>query len=317
MLSFFGRNTPCKRQAQCYYTNWKTTTLRVLLLVEFFLLLTTTANAASSSSTTRTSEHHHHHHRLEYIHRVPCPTDKSLLGYTSIESLNLEIKRHKSLVVPPILSPPHAQYTYRLCPHTRYLDASTTSLTPFLDHTHILCGRNGDVNDHCVLEGDGSGPQVLLVDTLPIQPRVVVLEGITFEQTTTTASTTTASGYSEHYSIAAVASNQMRAEFLHCHWKNAQRVLLISHAISVAVPFQNPDVTFAFDTTMNNIFDHRRRRRRRSAELSQEQDILDDGRLVEYSPTKSMSVSLLDCIIEVRRINQSINRTVPSRILTD
>ena len=159
------------------------------LLVSLMSLMMMTSATVSATS-------------VDSIFAVPCPSDPTLQGYTSLRDLNLEMKRHKSFLAPPLLETPQAQYKYHLCPHTTFDGAE--QLTPLLDRTLVQCGRSGSAQDNCIIQGGTT--QVLLVDTLPLQHRIFVFQGITFTSST-------------DVSIAAYASSQTRAEFYDCHWK--------------------------------------------------------------------------------------------------
>jgi hypothetical protein len=243
-----------------------------------------------------------------YRYQVPCPTDPTLYGYTSIASLNLEMKHHASLVSSPVSLPLKERYVYTLCPKLGF-DGSQ-QLTPLLPRTYVVCGRKGSSTDECVIQGGST--QVLLIDTAStssISRRLFVLQGLTFFG-------------SQDMSIAALASNSTRAEFIDCHWKVSNItwltlfcvcIIILTHwsmqkssgsaaiymalGYAVSVPFHTPEITFRFD---DNIFAQNRRDLQASDSLATEALSWNPHRHLEAS-SYPMSVSLVDCTIEVRR----------------
>ena len=166
----------------------------------------------------------------DYQYQVPCPSDPSLLGYTSIADLNSEMKRHAGLLWNFWMQAdsnqqkePQQLYQYTLCPHTIF--DGTEQLNPLLDRTWIRCGRetvNGSKNQ-CIIRGGKT--QVLMIDqgynsmaTTTNEEdkgpeRIFVFQGITFTE-------------SQDISIAAFATGGTRAEFIDCHWKVCKPRLL-------------------------------------------------------------------------------------------
>lgn len=152
-----------------------------------------------------------------YPHQVPCPTDDSLMGYTSIKDINLDIQRATNLVTSQSHVPPE-KYVYTICPNT--ILNGESQLSPVLHNSHFICGRYGHSSDNCHIKHGMT--QVLIIDT-DVQPyprpeakneksdfdptrRLFVFRGLTFSN-------------SKDVSVAAVASSTTFAEFYDCHWK--------------------------------------------------------------------------------------------------
>ena len=175
-----------------------------------------------------------------------CANQPSLLGYSSIQSLNEEIKYHASLLREPYSQEPRGRYEYNLCPGV-VLDGSQ-QLTPLLDGTFVICGADGKAENQCIIQGGTT--QVLLLDTaellledapvveqrinaqvrksMPEGQKVLVFRGITFLD-------------SQDMSIAALASPRTRADFHDCHWEVCDVILLcydrLYHSDSFTAPF--------------------------------------------------------------------------------
>jgi hypothetical protein len=124
----------------------------------------------------------------------------------------LEMKHHASLVSAPLSLPLRERYVYTLCPNLVY--EGSQQLTLLLPRTLVICGREGTSMDQCVIQGGST--QVLLIDTAitsTTSRRIFVLQGLTFTA-------------SQDMSIAALASNATRAEFIDCHWKVSTTILV-------------------------------------------------------------------------------------------
>jgi len=207
--------------------------------------------SASASTSTSTSEY------PEYDLAVPCPSDRSLIGYTSIVDLNTELRRHASAMAPPLNRKPFAEYRYHLCPQTALILNTNQSLVlppSLLAHEPIFqCGHNGNALDSCLIQGGDT--QVLLLDDFSdsTQRLSVVFQGLTFEG-------------SKDISIAAF-STRTTARFVDCHWENAKgrAAIMIAKARALTWP-QVPETTFAFD--LHNIFTSRRQLEVEQAKLT-------------------------------------------------
>ena len=160
-----------------------------------------------------------------YPRQVVCPSDETLMGYTSIDAINLDIQRAVSLIISPNHVPPD-QYVYTICPNT--VLNGEHQLSPVLHNSHFVCGREGYATDNCRIEHGST--QVLIIDTnvepyprapaagasgahamhggaaYGSSPRLFVFKGLTF-------------AHSSDVSVAAVASTTTFAEFYDCHWK--------------------------------------------------------------------------------------------------
>ncbi len=183
----------------------------------------------------------------EYPLALPCPSDPSLFGYTSILDLNTELRRHASALAPPLNRIPTEEFRYRLCPQTSLtVNASHSLLLPpelLLHQPIIQCGRKGDSLDRCIIQGGKT--QVLLLDdwSNSTQRQSIDFLGISFQG-------------SHNISIAAL-STKTTVRFIDCHWKNIQgrSAIMMAKARALAWP-QVPQPTFILED--HNIFASRR-----------------------------------------------------------
>lgn len=251
-----------------------------------------------------------------YQYRVPCPADPTIVGYTSIEALNMELQRHARKVQPPIdwqlgggsggggdrsgNSPPQRRFMeYTICPNT--ILNGEEQLTPLLGASKFVCGADGKSTNNCIIRG-GTTQVLLIIDptndsyrmssSLSISENtfsnVYEFHGITFEEST-------------DISIAALASYNIRAQFVDCHWKvnkkkktnlfydgllvifsnlfsfflpppiteqksTGSAAIFIAKAQAVALPHHTPDLTFRLN---DNIFN-----RHDPEEISNSQDLV-------------------------------------------
>jgi hypothetical protein len=109
---------------------------------------------------------------------VACPQAEGLTGYTTIASINNDMRAELARISDGEKLPEDS-YTYTLCPQTIF-DVSNEPLQPILSDVSFACGSNGEANDSCVLFGGSQ--QVLIVDSLlnsyPLER--ITFSGLTF-----------------------------------------------------------------------------------------------------------------------------------------
>lgn len=138
-----------------------------------------------------------------YQGAVPCPTDNTLIGYNNLTALNLDIFAHFNLTLED--GADKVKYDYTICPNTTYtIDDFGKTIIPATDESNFYCGRNGKVENNCVIKGGDF--QVYFLDILPLQD--VVFRGFTFEDAKT------ASVYGDAHPTSLVY-------FYNCVWKNS------------------------------------------------------------------------------------------------
>jgi hypothetical protein len=120
-----------------------------------------------------------------YSSAIPCPTDATVNGYTTIGTLNADMAAERDRIAGGG-APQTAPYTFTLCPQTSY-DAAAEPIKPVLDNMSILCGTSGATADSCVITGGTNQVQIddSTVDTYPINS--VSLVGLTYTGFTETA----------------------------------------------------------------------------------------------------------------------------------
>ena len=102
---------------------------------------------------------------LSFLGRVPCPSDRSIIGYTSIESLNsdMAVELDRIRMGGAISSQP---YTVSLCPGV--FDASKGPITPLLANFKISCGRissSSSLSPSSPCTITGGSTQILIQDS--------------------------------------------------------------------------------------------------------------------------------------------------------
>lgn len=152
----------------------------------------------------------------DYRYAAPCPTAPEVYGYTSLVELDLEMRRHDSLLYEPLYQPPLDNYTYTLCPDTVFNGIERLTPSPgLLQYSPVIqCSETGQSANKCTIYGGTT--QVMLIQR-PLDGNndtsinlSVTFQGITFQN-------------SQNVSIAAMASPNMRAIFMDCHWIVSQK----------------------------------------------------------------------------------------------
>jgi len=191
-----------------------------------------------------------------YPGSVPCPTDNTLMGYNNFTALNLDIFAHFNLTLEDDTE--KVKYDYIICPNaTYYIDDFGKTIIPATDESNFYCGRNGDVENNCIIKGGDF--QVYFLDILPLQD--VVFRGFTFEDAKT------ASVYGDAHPTSLVY-------FYNCLWKNSCGVSVVYIHFTPYVPtrrltegsgrleFERPPVVEKFEVALGrkpNPFANQRR----------------------------------------------------------
>jgi len=145
----------------------------------------------------------------EYVGRVPCPSNSSLLGYTNTTLLNDDIVADMKWVFDGGEEPEFYQYV--LCPQTEFIVAKQigeqeavgeSPIIPGLANSFFTCGEDGNSENNCVITG---GDFHFYFPDFVIAEEVYIM-GVTF---------TNVNGASV-YGDAHPASHVV---FLDCHWK--------------------------------------------------------------------------------------------------
>jgi len=145
----------------------------------------------------------------EYVGRVPCPTNSSLMGYTNTTLLNSDIITDMQFIYNGGDMPEY--FHYILCPQTTFKVASLapgqemegdSPIIPGLSNSLFTCGEEGNSEDNCIIEGGDFHfyfPDFVIADQ-------VYIAGLTF------------SG-SKGASIYGDAHPSSHVVFIDCHWK--------------------------------------------------------------------------------------------------
>lgn len=132
---------------------------------------------------------------------APCSTDGSIVGYSNVSALNLDIEDELAAILDGVA--PSNPYQFILCPNTVF-DISNDPLLPMISDSTFQCG-NGNSGQGCRFEGGFM--QILIQE--PSNPSYVLsnltFQGITFSNFSGT-------------SVAAFASSATKALFNDCHW---------------------------------------------------------------------------------------------------
>lgn len=164
-----------------------------------------------------------------------CDLDSSVVGYSSIEELNHDIKiEFEALQQQQEGNKQHdGAYIFNLCPHTVFRDEGT--ILPLLNNSHFICGNEGDSLDKCTITGGKT--QVRIVDYPEANMEFLSFRGITFSN-------------SIEHGVAAEAGSGVLAEFVDCHWV----VSYISFFISTSVTFYFNLGKVGFGSCVSNTF---------------------------------------------------------------
>lgn len=151
-----------------------------------------------------------------------CPNLPGLIAYNSVDELNCAMESEAAAVTAgfPIRSPP---YRYILCPNTSF-DVTIRSIEPVINETVIQCGESGELEEDCVVRGDGT---VADIDLSLIKARrytensvwpvafQMYVRGIKFVGNNNAAAP----------SVAATALEGNEATFRQCQWENRSMIL--------------------------------------------------------------------------------------------
>lgn len=116
----------------------------------------------------------------DYPGAVPCPADDTLIGYNNFTVLNLDIFSHFEASIEE--GSEKVNYNYIICPNTTYtIENFAQTIIPATDDTSFFCGRDGSLENNCVIKGGDF--QVYFLDILPLKD--IVFRGFTFESAKT------------------------------------------------------------------------------------------------------------------------------------
>jgi hypothetical protein len=117
---------------------------------------------------------------------VSCPTNSSIVGYTSVASLQADFVSERDAIEQGE-SVAQASYLFTLCPNTSFV-FSNDPITPLLDQSTIRCGTSGDPIDACIFSG-GATQVVVESSTLENFYAItqITFEGVSFTQFTQAA----------------------------------------------------------------------------------------------------------------------------------
>lgn len=147
----------------------------------------------------------------DYIGRVPCPSNTTIIGYTSTDLLNEDIVADMKYYIFENRELP-SFFHYILCPETTFEVASSRDSTmsegespiiPGLANSFFTCGEDGNSENKCIFSGGDFHfyfPDFIIADE-------VYLMGLTFEN-------------AEVASVYGDAHPASHVIFLDCHWKN-------------------------------------------------------------------------------------------------
>ena len=137
---------------------------------------------------------------------IPCPTDPSLKGFTTISELNQWMSTVWYFVNSGGFYPP--PYFFSLCPNTVYDDAF---IFPVLNDTWILCGALGASESNCLIQTNDTQIVILPHDYTSEGAVSPPLEHVNFLGLTMRKST--------DVSVGAYGSSSGWAFFKDCRWE--------------------------------------------------------------------------------------------------
>ena len=149
-----------------------------------------------------------------FTRSVPCPTDASITGYTSLEDLNDDMAAERDRIAGG--GSPSAEYNFILCS-----DADSTfdarrgnEINVVLENANFFCGGDGFVNPACTIVGGQLQVRIenSAVDGYPIEN--MSFQGITFQAFV-------------GRSIAYLANTPTEAVFENCIWQDFTNTALI------------------------------------------------------------------------------------------
>lgn len=153
--------------------------------------------------------------------RVVCPSDSSFYAYDSIASMNADILQQVDAINSSPLVNAQPNYTYNFCPNTTF--DGNDRLTPLLNNSFFVCGRNGQASDNCIIAG--GQVQIYLTDEATTAINASNFSSIVHDYRYSFSGLTLDS--STNFGVAAFGSNASTAEFFDCHWKVRLAVLFI------------------------------------------------------------------------------------------
>ena len=112
---------------------------------------------------------------------IDCPNtgNPPLRGYDSVPALNADMLFELDRIQQPDETIPES-YDIYFCPDTT-LNTGAEELQPVLNQATFYCGRNGSVNDNCVLSGGEQNLRVRDSEVEGYQIELVTFKGLTFE----------------------------------------------------------------------------------------------------------------------------------------
>ena len=135
---------------------------------------------------------------------VECPSDSSLVGYTTIAAINGDIEQEITRIQNG--GTPQELYLFVLCPGTTF-DTTAGPLLPRLDQATYSCGGTGEVTAGCVFSGGEVNIRIQDPGIDGYSINAINFMGITFTEFT-------------GYSVELLGSAPAEAIFMNCLWQD-------------------------------------------------------------------------------------------------
>uniref|UniRef100_A0A7S4NFE4 Uncharacterized protein n=1 Tax=Odontella aurita TaxID=265563 RepID=A0A7S4NFE4_9STRA len=146
-----------------------------------------------------------------YVGPESCPEDSSVEGYRNTTTLTNDMFL-MSQDVADGEAEHKDEYVFTLCPRTVFdlgtdlnneNDQKETPIIPFFDNTTFLCGKDGSIENQCLLKG---GFYQVIFDDDFWWLNNVTFSGVTFQQ-------------NEHISVLGFGHPETDIKFTNCRWK--------------------------------------------------------------------------------------------------